>query len=388
MPGFSRDVVIAGVGETKVGKLFGFNSVQIQAMAVHHALKDAGISLGQLDGLINLDPYCSPSSMFSTTLADYLGIRAKFCSTIDVGGTVSIMAMLQQAAWAIESGHCSIAACVFGENMNTCRPAGAHGLVVNNLVGNEEWEEPFGVQGFVVPYALVAQRYMDEYDAKAEDFGSVALVSRAHALLNDNAMMKKPMSMADYLASKMISSPIRLFDSSIPADGGGAIILMSRQYADKIGARKVGIRSLAMRQTHNSVAQIPDIADFGMHSAGLDAFEAAGLGPQDMDLAVLHDAYTVSVLITLEALGFAKPGEAGAYIRSGQASLGGRCPLNPHGGLLSQGHVGGMLHLIEAVRQLRGEAGKRQVTDPRFAVASGNGGIFSVCGVTIFERLQ
>ena len=145
---------------------------------------------------------------------------------------------------------------------------------------------------------------------------------------------------------------------------------------------------MAMRQTHNSVTQIPNISDYGMGPAGLDAFESAGLGPQDMDLAVLHDAYTVSVLITLEALGFATPGKGGAYMRSGAAALGGRCPVNPHGGLLSQGHVGGMLHLVEAVRQLRGEAGKRQVTNARFAVASGNGGIFSVCGVTIFERLQ
>jgi len=388
MPRFSQDIVVAGVGETKVGKLPGLTSVQIQAIAVHQALQDAGVSIREVDGLINLDPYCTPSSMFSTTLADYLGIQTKFCCTIDVGGTVSIMAMLQQAAWAIESGHCEIAVCVFGENMNTSRPTGAHGLVVNNLVGNEEWEEPFGVQGFVVPYALVAQRYMAEYGAVAEDFGSVAVVTRAHALLNDNAMMKKPMTMSDYLASKMISSPIRLFDSSIPADGGGAIVLMSKDRALNRGARMVGIRSMAMRQTHNSVTQIPNISDYGMGPAGLDAFESAGLGPQDMDLAVLHDAYTVSVLITLEALGFATPGKGGAYMRSGAAALGGRCPVNPHGGLLSQGHVGGMLHLVEAVRQLRGEAGKRQVTNARFAVASGNGGIFSVCGVTIFERLQ
>jgi len=326
MPRFSQDVVVAGVGETKVGKLPGLTSVQIQAIAVHQALQDAGVSIREVDGLINLDPYCTPSSMFSTTLADYLGIQTKFCCTIDVGGTVSIMAMLQQAAWAIESGHCEIAVCVFGENMNTSRPTGAHGLVVNNLVGNEEWEEPFGVQGFVVPYALVAQRYMAEYGAVAEDFGSVAVVTRAHALLNDNAMMKKPMTMSDYLASKMISSPIRLFDSSIPADGGGAIVLMSKDRALNRGARMVGIRSMAMRQTHNSVTQIPNISDYGMGPAGLDAFESAGLGPQDMDLAVLHDAYTVSVLITLEALGFATPGKGGAYMRSGAACFGWSLP--------------------------------------------------------------
>jgi acetyl-CoA acetyltransferase len=388
MPRVSKDVVIAGIGETTVGKLPGMSSLQIQAQAVHHALKDAGVSIKEVDGLINLDPYSTPNSMFSTTVADYLGIKASFCSTVDVGGTVSIMTMLQQAVWAIESGHCNIAVCVFGENMNTSRPPSSHGLVVNNLVGNEEWEEPFGVQGFVVPYALVAQRYKSEFEAQDTDFGSVAVVTRAHALLNPNAVMKKPMSMDDYLASRMISSPIRLLDSSLPVDGGGAIVLMSKDRARKMKARMVGIASMAMRQTHNSVAGIVNIANYGMRDAGRDAFESAGLGPQDMSLALLHDAYTVSVLITLEALGYAEPGAVGRYVKSGAASLGGRCPLNPHGGLLSQGHVGGMLHLVEAVRQLRHEAGARQVDNARYAVASGNGGIFSVCGVTIFERLQ
>jgi len=386
MPKIGDDVVIVGVGETPVGKLPGMSSVQIQALAVYEALKDCGLTINDLDGVINLDPYATPNSMFAITLLEYLGIRAKFCSTIDVGGTVSAMTMVQQAIWAIQAGHCEVAVCVFGENLNTGRPRDVHGMLLHNLIGDEEWEEPFGVQGMVIPYAMVGQRYLHEFGATQDDFGAVAVTTRRHALLNDNAMMKKPITLDDYRASRMISSPFRLLDCSLVSDGGGAIILASRERAKKMGARYVAVRSMAMRATHNSVTQIPDILDYGMKAAGLDAFEAAGVGPEDMNVALLHDAFTVSVLITLEALGFCALGEGGTYMRSGAADLGGRCPLNPHGGLLSQAHIGGMLHLVEAVRQLRHEAGRRQVEGARWAVASGNGGVFSVCGAMIFER--
>ncbi len=386
MPGVRDDVVIVGIGETPVGKLPDMGSVQIQALAVLEAVKDAGLRLRDVNGLVNLDPYTQPNSMFSSTLGEYLGLKLSFVSTVDVGGTVTGMTMLQQAIWAIEAGHCDVAACVFGENALTGRPRGIQGLYMNNLVGGEEWEEPFGCQGMVIPYALLAQRYAEEYGAAAEDLGAVAVTTRRHALLNDNAQMKKPMSLEDYLASRMISTPLRLFDCSLVSDGGGAVILTSRARAARMGARSVRLRSMAMRFTHNSVAQLPDIADLGMRQAAEDAFTAAGVGPADLDVAELHDAFTISVLVTLDALGFSRPGEAGRLVRAGATSLGGRCPVNTHGGLLSQAHIGGMLHITEAVRQLRGEAGRRQVPNARLAVVSGNGGIFSVCGVMVLER--
>jgi len=388
MPRVSDDVVIIGMGETPVGKLPGLQSVQIQAWAVQQALADCGLRTTDVDGLINLDPYAQPSSMFSTTLAEYLGLQPTFVSTVDVGGTVTAMTMLQQAVWAISSGYCETAVCVYGENTLTGRPKGVQGLVMNNLLGGEEWEEPFGVQGMVVPYALVAQRYLHQYGASTADLGEAAVIMRRHALLNDNAQMKKPMTLADHAASRTISTPLRLFDCSLVSDGGGALVLTSRDRARKLGARMVGIRSIAMKATHNSVAQMPDIEQFGMADAGRDAFQSAGMGPGDFDIAMLHDAFTISVLVTLEALGFCGPGRAGDYLRSGAASLGGHCPLNTHGGLLSQAHIGGMLHITEAVRQLRGEGGRRQVENARRAVVSGNGGVFSVCGVMVMEATK
>ena len=164
--------VIVGIGETRVGKLPGMSSQEIQAWAVHEALADCGLGIRDIDGLINLDPYQTPNSMFSTTLAEYLGIRPSFCATIDVGGTVTSMTMLSQAVWAIEAGHCRTVVCVFGENAATSRPPGAHGFVLRNALGGEEWEEPFGVQGTVIPYALIAQRYMHDTGATVEDLGA------------------------------------------------------------------------------------------------------------------------------------------------------------------------------------------------------------------------
>lgn len=383
----SDEAVIIGIGETPLGKLPGMNSQELQALAVVNAVRDSGLALKDIDGLINLDPYGMPNTMFSITVAEYLGIRPSYCTTVDVGGTVTSMTMLQHAVWAITAGHAKNVVCVFAENAVTGRPPDAHGFYLKNQMGGEEWEEPFGAQGMPVQYALVAQRYLHDYGADISDFGAVAVTERNHALLTDNALMKKPITLEDHRNSRMITSPLRLLDCSIPSDGGGALVLTSAANARRLGSKAVRLRSMAMRETHNSIAVLPDIKDFGMADAGRRAFEEAGMGPEDMHLLNLHDAFTVSVLVTLEALGYAKPGEGGAFMKSGAGSLGGRLPVNTHGGLLSHAHVAGILHWVEAVRQLRGEAGRRQVPNAKRALVSGNGGVFSICGVTILEKV-
>jgi acetyl-CoA acetyltransferase len=183
----------------------------------------------------------------------------------------------------------------------------------------------------------------------------------------------------------MISSPLRMLDCSLVSDGGGAVVLTTRDRVRSGRNRHVAIRGMAMRSTHNGAAQLPDIDDFGMRAAGESAFSRAKVGPRDIDFAELHDAFTISVLVTLEALGFCECGSAGRAYADGDTKLGGSLPVNTHGGLLSQGHVGGMLHVVEAVRQLRGEAGDRQVEGARLGLVSGNGGVFSVCGAMILE---
>jgi acetyl-CoA acetyltransferase len=378
-------IVIAGIGQTTVGKLPDLDPVQIQALACLDALEDCGMTARDVDGFFNLDPYVEPHSMFSSTVAEYLGIEASYLATVDVGGTVTVMAMLDQASRAIENGHCTVALCVFGENMATGHSAASHGLHLQNLVGGEQWEAPFGSQGMVISYALVAQRYLDQYDATTEDLGAVAVTTRYHASLNPDARLRKPITLADHEGSRMISTPLRMLDCSIPSDGGGAVVLTTADRMPEADARNVRIRAMAMRSTHNGAAQLPEIEQLGMHAAGVAAYEQAAVGPDDMDFAQLHDAFTISVLVTLEALGFCTPGQAGQAYGDGLTRLGGALPVNTHGGLLSQGHVGGMLHVVEAVRQLRGEGGARQVDGARVGLVSGNGGVFSVCGSMILE---
>jgi acetyl-CoA acetyltransferase len=380
-------IVIAGAGQTTVGKLPDLDPVQIQALACLSALEDCSMTVRDVDGFFNLDPYVEPNSMFSATVAEYLGMTTSYLATVDVGGTVTVMAMLDQAARAIENGHCTVALCVFGENMATGHSADSHGLHLLNLVGGEQWEAPFGSQGMVIPYALVAQRYLDQYDATPADFGAVAVTTRYHASLNPDARLRTPISLADHDASRMISTPLRMLDCSLPSDGGGAVVLTTSDRVRSDRKRNVGIRAMAMRSTHNGAAQLPEIEEFGMRAAGASAYERAGMGPEDMDFAQLHDAFTISVLVTLEALGFCPAGGAGAACAGGMTRLGGTLPVNTHGGLLSQGHVGGMLHVVEAVRQLRGEAGERQVERARVGLVSGNGGVFSVCGSMILEAV-
>ena len=386
MPRVSDEIVITGVGETVVGRHPGRNSVQLQAMAVLAAVRDAGLTTHDVDGLINLDPYSDPQSMFSTTLAEYLGLTPSWICTVDVGGTVSPMTMLQQAIWAIESGYCTTAVCVFGENMLTGRADNRHGLDLHSKLGAEEWEDPFGAHGMVVPYALLSQRYLDVYGGDYDDFAAVAVNTRRHAQMNDNAQMRKSLDMQMCREARLISTPLRLFDCSLISDGAGAVVLQARTRRINTDRPTVRVSSFGVRSTHNYIAEAPDLEQLGMADAAAEAFNSAGIGPGDLDLAELHDAFTISVLYTLEALGICQPGESGAWIRGGNAAIGGICPVNTHGGLLSQAHIGGMLHITEAVRQLRGEAANRQVAGARRAVVSGNGGVFSVCGVMIMER--
>jgi len=386
VPAIDSDVVIVGIGEAPIGKLPGMSAVEIQSIAVRKALLDCALGIRDVDGMVALGPYAVPNTGFVTTFAEYLGAKLSYCATIDIGGTVTSMSMLQQAAWAISSGHCEVLVCSSGENLLTGRPAGRHGMVIKNLVGGEEFEEPFGIPNMVSQYALVAQRHFHQYGTTVADLGAVAVAARSNAMLNENAVMRRPLTLEEHASSRLISSPLRLLDCSVPADGAGAIILTSAKRARRLGLRGVRMRSMAMRLTHNTIVGVPDMEQLPLRAAAQAAFEAASVEPADIDIACLHDAFTISVIMMLEDFGFCERGAAGPYIREGNASLGGRCPVNPHGGLLSQGHFGGFLHPVELVRQLMGRADRRQVDGARLGLLGGSGGLFSPAGVMIMEK--
>jgi acetyl-CoA acetyltransferase len=382
-----REVCIVGMAETAVGRLEGSTALGLQAEASRLALSDAGLEAGQVDAVYNLDPYTQAMSMFSQSLLEYMGLTPTIAATIDAGGTVTPMQMILNAIAAIGQGYAEVALCAFGENALTGRPKGVHGLPQGPSLGQEEFEEPFGCIGMVIPYALAARRHMHRYGTTKEQLGAVAVSARRHAALNPRAQMRKPLSMADYLAARPIADPFGLLDCSVMSDGAGAVVLTAVERARDLATTPVRVLGWGGKATHKNVNQMPDLDALGLRPAGEMALGRAGIEIGDADFCCIHDAFTISTIIGVEALGLCADGEGGPYAAAGRLDLGGPCPVNPHGGLLSHAHIGGMNHLCEAVRQLRHQAEPgRQVPGARVAVVSGNGGVFSLCGVMVLAR--
>ena len=378
--------VIVGIGETRVGKHPGRSALDLQCEAVRRALADARIDKARVDGVYALGSYIQPTQLHGLGVVEHLGLTPRLAEIVDVGGTVAFIAMIQNAMAAIDAGRLEIAVCVYGDNAATHRPPGTHGYVAQMTTGAEEFEEIFG-SSIVVSYALLARRYLDLHGLEPEEaFAPIALTTRRHAMLNDNAAYRQPITVEDYRASPWIAEPFRRLDCSPVVDGAGAFVIVSRRIARELHVTPVSYLGAGSQATHKIVSLTPDIPELGMAEAGRRAFAEAGLAPQDVDLLTVHDGFTASVSITVEALGFCGPGECGRFAAEGGLGFDGALPVNPHGGLLSQGHVGGMLHVLEAVRQLRGDSGARQVKDAEIAAVSGNGNIFSICGAMLLGK--
>ena len=379
---------IVGIGETRVGKHPGRTAIELQAEAVRRALADARLEKTDIDELYALTSYISPILLHALNLTEYMGIQPRFAANFDVGGTVAFMAMAIDAIAAIDEGRSDVAVCVYGDNASTRRAAGTHGLGNQGERGTEDFEGRFG-STILTSYAMLARRYLDLYGLAADEtFAPVMIAARKHAARNENAVARDPITLDDYVQSRMIADPLRRLDSSPVVDGAGAFVIASERIIKerKIAHVPITVRGSGMRVTHRVVSQMPDIPELGQADAGRRAYAEAGITADDVDLLTVHDGFTSSVLISLEALGFCAPGEAGPFVASGAIDLGGTLPTNTHGGMLAQGHVGGILHIVEAVRQLRGDAGSRQVKDAEVAMIAGNGGVYAICGAMVLAK--
>ena len=384
MKSFGAGAAIVGIGETRLGKRPGRTGLELQAEAVIAALDDAGLGRDDVGGLFALGPYSQSSQMFGMTLAEYLGVHPSVESAIDAGGTWSPILMVANSVWAVQSGMCEVAVCVFGEAAATGRPVAGKGWTTTADV--PEYEVPFGVTGAVVPYALLASRHMAEFGTTEEALGQVAMSARRHASLNDNAYRRDPFGIDEYLASRMISSPLRLLDCSTMVDGSGAVVVASVTRARQLKRRPVEVLSVGSHLSHRNVGQFRGFEELRIAEVGATVLRRAGLTVADVDVAEIHDAFTISTLLYVEELGLCGRGECGDYAAGGGLDLGGACPVNTHGGLLSQGHVAGMLHVTEAVRQIRGDAGAAQVEGAEVAMVAGGGGIFGVNAAMLLGR--
>lgn len=371
-------IVVAGVGETEQGKIPDKSSFHFLSQASKLAIEDAGIKKSDVDGLVTAFSLVEHTFMHCTTFADYFGMRPSFFSSVAVGGATAVW-MVAEAAMAIAAGQAEVVLCVRGDN--TLSGISSSGMVaLIREMCHPEFEYPYGL---TTPggYALAAQRYLHEYNATSEQLASVAVTMRKHAAMKENAMSKDPLTIEDVLNSRIIAEPLHKYDCSVISDGGAAFIITTEEKAKELGIENSpaylwGMGEGYSHQYLTSLESLDQIYDAINHS-GTKAFETAGIGAKDVDLAYLYDCFTITVLLELEGLGLVPKGQAGAFAQEGRLEIGKDLPVNTHGGLLSQAHLGAMHHVIEATLQLRGDAGERQVNDAEVALVHGNGGIVS-----------
>ena len=371
-------VVVAGVGETEQGKIPDKSSFHFLSQASKLAIEDAGIKTSDVDGLVTAFSLVEHTFMHCTTFADYFGMKPSFFSSVAVGGATAVW-MVAEAAMAIASGQAEVVLCVRGDN--TLSGISSSGMVaLIREMCHPEFEYPYGL---TTPggYALAAQRYLHEYNATSEQLASVAVTMRKHAAMKENAMSKDPLTVDDVINSRIIAEPLHKYDCSVISDGGAAFIITTEEKAQELGIKNKpaylwGMGEGYSHQYLTSLESLDQIYDAINHS-GTRAFQTAGISPKEVDLAYLYDCFTITVLLELEGLGLIPKGEAGVFAEEGRLEIGKDLPVNTHGGLLSQAHLGAMHHVVEATLQLRGDAGERQVDDAEVALVHGNGGIVS-----------
>lgn len=375
---------IVGTGKSRLGRVEGVSALGLLEEAVKRALDDAGLTNKDVDGIV-----CrGPDDVYShhQLVAARLGINAAFSTTLDNGGASQILAVAL-AVMAIDAGLANTVVCGYGRDSWSRTNASDGKKAVPDLVPSaqrpREHGPEFGFFGAVAPHALGARRHMFEYGTTREDFAAIALAFREHALRNPEATMKRPLSLQDYLAARLIVDPFGLYDCSLVSDGAGAVVVTSMERARSLRSKPVLIKGFATFNNTKGWFLDDHMVSTAAAESAQTAYRMAGLGPEDIDTAQLYDCFTYMVLAQFEDYGFCRKGEGGAFAQSGALKLGGRLPTNTSGGQLSEAHVEGMLQIVEGARQLQGIYGAdRQVRDAEIALISGHGGN-TVCHSTL-----
>jgi acetyl-CoA acetyltransferase len=371
-------VVIAGVAESdELGRLPHTSALQLHAEAARNALDDAGLGKQDVDAVFSAGRWSSAET------SEYLGLKPRYVDGTLVGGC-SFIAHVQHAMAAIAAGMCSVALITHGESGASRVGMPASRWAPDSV--NGQFELPYGVMGPPTQYALIATRHMHQYGTTSEQLAEVAVATRKWAALNPKAAMRDPLTIDDVLASRMIAHPFHLLDCCLVTDGGGAVVVTGTERARDLRKRPVYVLGTGEAVGHMMTSQMTDFARWdAAEVSGRQAFAMAGIRHGDIDVAELYDAFTLVPILALEALGFCGAGEGGRFVAGQRTAPGGDFPMNTNGGGLSYTHTGmyGIFTIIEAVRQLRGECGARQVRDATVALCHGVGGIFAAAATMI-----
>ena len=360
---------IVGIGAAGWGEAPGRSATELMAEAALAAIGDAGLTLSDIDGI------CAATSThaFPTlTVAEYLGIKPTFFDGTNIGGSSFEMHLLQ-AALALDAGLCNAVLVCYGSNQRT-----AGGRLVS--MSEPQWHEtPYSPRHPITAYALAASRHMHQYGTTREMLADIAVAARQWANLNPMAFAQGPLTRDDVLASRMVSDPLSSRDCCLVTDGGAACIMVRADRARDLPRKPVYLLGAAGAHSHRSITQMKDLTVSAAAESGPRAFDMAGLGRDDVDLVMLYDAFTITTLMFLEDLGFCPKGEGGRFVQGDRIAPGGKLAVNTSGGGLSCVHPGmyGLFLIHEAVTQIRGDAGARQIKDCDVALCHGNGGTFS-----------
>jgi acetyl-CoA acetyltransferase len=368
--GFPRgQTAIAGAATFGIGKCPGISAIDMSARASLLALADAGIALSEVDALYTCAPYEALGGM---ELAEYLGITPKVTDCNRTGGS-AFEVFVQQAALALSAGLIDCALIAYGSNPASNPPPAV------GLTRQSPWEAPYRPLAPLSSYALAASRHMHQYGTTRRQLAEVAVAARQWAQLNPEAAMREPLSIEDVLAARMISDPLTVRDCCLFNDGAAAVVMVRADRARDCAKVPVKVLGGAHAVTHREISSMPDLTVTGAAISGRQAYAQAGVTPADIGLVMVYDAFTITPILFLEDLGFCPKGKGGPFVEGGAIAPGGRLAVNTNGGGLSCVHPGmyGLFLLVECVRQLRGEAGQRQVDGLRLALAHGNGGVLS-----------
>ncbi|MFE9998242.1 thiolase C-terminal domain-containing protein [Streptomyces avermitilis] len=383
-----RKVAVVGVSLSDCGRVDDATPYALHAQAARRALADAGMDRSLVDGFASAGLGTLPP----VEVAEYLGLRPTWVDSTAVGGaTWEVMAA--HATDAIAAGHANAVLLVYGSTARADIRAGRRtGNLSFGARGPLQFEVPYG-HTLIAKYAMAARRHMHEYGTTLEQLASVAVQARANAALNPEAMFRTPITTDDVLSGPMIADPFTKLHCCIRSDGGAAVLLAAEEYVRDCRTPPVWVLGTGEHVSHTTMSEWPDFTVSPAAVSGRLAFERAGVRPDEIDVAEIYDAFTYMTLVTLEDLGFCAKGEGGAFVEKGRLTVGGELPVNTDGGGLSAQHPGmrGLFLLVEAVRQLRGEAGQRQVRKaggrlPELAVASGTGGWFCSSGTVVLGR--